>query len=55
MLHHVGVVWLRLERSGCRVRRGEQADDLDVWGDRDDVYAVLQRWDGEGSVEVLET
>jgi len=46
-----GSVW---SAAGCRVQRGEQADDLDVWGDRDDVYAVLQRWDGEGSVEVLE-
>lgn len=55
MIHHQGVLWLRLTNTGCRVARGVGPDDLDVWGDRDDVHQVLEGWDGEGSIEVLET
>ncbi len=54
MINHVGVVWLRLDRAGCVVRPGAGRDELDVWGDPDDIHRVLERWDGEGSIEVVE-
>jgi hypothetical protein len=58
MMHHTGVLQLHLEWAGCRTKRASQeADgelDLDVWGRLDIIKTVVDRWDGEGSIEVVQ-
>ena len=45
------------KRAGCRARRAtEQAiGQLVVWGRPDIIRTVVDRWDGEGTIEVLES